>query len=427
MKAEDIRFDQETILGAGEECQQDAIEARRVLESRKGAGNDFLGWMDLPEKIGEDDLKRVEEAAHRIRQNDALVVVGIGGSYLGARAVLEALRNPVDPGFPIHFAGHHLDSAYHSHLLDHLKGKRYAVNVISKSGTTTEPGLAFRFLWNDLRGRFSREELRNQVFATTDARKGSLRVLADGEGLDTFVIPDDVGGRYSVFTPVGLLPIASAGIDVRALVEGARAMTEHLRSTAGEDPHRSQALAYAAYRNGAYRQGKKIEIFASYIPSLHYVAEWWKQLFGESEGKNLQGIYPASVDLSSDLHSLGQWIQEGERTLFETILDVVEGPSLEIPRDSADEDGLNYLAGRGLHDVNRVALQATREAHVEGGVPAARFEIPRLDAWHLGALLYMFEYSCGISAYMQKVNPFDQPGVEAYKKNMFRLLGKPGH
>lgn len=427
MKIENIRLDLETAEGLAAPLEAEAKSARETLEKGNGPGNDFLGWLSLPEKISDTDFKRLEDMAGLIRQSEALVVVGIGGSYLGARAVIEALRNPVDPGFPIFYAGHHLDGFYHRSLVDHLKTRKYSVNVISKSGTTTEPGLAFRFLWQDLKSRFSQEELRKLVFATTDAKKGSLRVLADAEKLETFVIPDDVGGRYSVFTPVGLLPIAVAGIDIRALIAGARSMAEHLRSEKANSLAGSVAMAYAAYRNGAYRSGKKIEIMASYIPSLHYISEWWKQLYGESEGKNGQGIFPASVNLSTDLHSLGQWVQEGERTIFETVVDVLGGDDLTILKDEANEDGLNYLAGRHLHDVNRVALQATREAHHSGDVPVARLELPKLDAEHLGALLYMFEYACGISAYMQKVNPFDQPGVEAYKNNMFRLLGKPGH
>lgn len=329
----------------------EAVKAAELLESRSGPGNDFLGWIDLPANIGDAEFTAVETAAAKIRQADGLVVVGIGGSYLGARAVLEAVRSPFDAGFPVFYAGHHMDAAYHHDLLKHLAGKRYAVNVISKSGTTTEPGLAFRFLWKDLAARFSADELRSLVFATTDARKGSLRTLADRQGLSTFVIPDDVGGRYSVFTPVGLLPIAAGGGDIRKLVAGAAAMRKLLaanKANFAENP----ALRYAAYRNACYRGGKKIEIMASYNGALHYVHEWWKQLYGESEGKGGKGIFPASVDLSTDLHSMGQWMQDGERTIFETVLDVAEvsGPTIETAE--SDDDGLNYLAGRELNAVN---------------------------------------------------------------------------
>ncbi len=404
----------------------EAVRAAELLESRGGPGNDFLGWIDLPANLGDSDLAAVEAAAAQIREAGALVVVGIGGSYLGARAVLEALRSPFDPGFPVYYAGHHMDAAYHRDLLKHLAGKRYAVNVISKSGTTTEPGLAFRFLWKDLAARFSADELRSLVFATTDARKGSLRTLADRQGLSTFVIPDDVGGRYSVFTPVGLLPIAAGGADIRKLIAGARAMREFLAANQ-KNFDANPALRYAAYRNSCYRDGKKIEIMASYNGALHYVHEWWKQLYGESEGKNGKGIFPASVDLSTDLHSMGQWMQDGERTIFETVLDVenVAGPSIEAAE--SDDDGLNYLAGRELNAVNRTALAATLSAHASGGVPCLRLQLRQIDEGVIGALLYMFEYACGVSAYMLGVNPFDQPGVEAYKSKMFQLLGKPGH
>lgn len=422
-----IKFDMEhSGRHPAKDVIEDAIRARQVLESRKGPGNDFLGWLDLPEKIDDALIRDVEEAASMIRKCDGLVVVGIGGSYLGARAVIDALTNPVQSDFPIHYAGHHLDSHYHSGLLENLSQKKYAINVISKSGTTTEPGLAFRFLWEDLSTRISHDEMKHHVVATTDAKKGSLRALSDKVGLKTFVIPDDVGGRYSVLTPVGLLPIAAAGLNVGEFVNGAREMMQLVRSSQGDSPDKNPALAYASYRNGVYRSGKKIEIMASYRPSLHHFSEWWKQLFGESEGKDGKGIYPASVDLTTDLHSMGQWIQDGERSIFETVIDVISSRSLKIPKKDEDSDGLNYLAGRDLHDVNRTALKATMEAHASGGVPVARLEVPDISERTLGAMMYMFEYACGISAYMLGVNPFDQPGVEAYKKNMFRLLGKPG-
>ncbi|MBI3394447.1 MAG: glucose-6-phosphate isomerase [Spirochaetia bacterium] len=398
-----------------------ALDARQLLESKKGPGSDFLGWLDLPE-TAESLVPAIEKAAEAVRNTEALVVVGIGGSYLGARCVTEALARPFTQSFPIHFAGHHLDAGYHAALLDHLKSRRYSVNVISKSGTTTEPGLAFRYLWNDLSHRYPKD-LASLVFATTDAKKGGLRKLADANGLQAFVIADDVGGRYSVLSPVGLLPIAAAGHDIRALLQGARDMMHLIRKT--DDPAKNPAVQYAAWRNAAYKAGKKIELFVSYRPGLHFLSEWWKQLFGESEGKNGKGIFPASVDLTTDLHSMGQWIQEGERTLFETVIDVEEDRSLLVPKAQSDDDGLNYLAGKSLGEVNRTALAATLSAHESGGVPCLRLAVPRIDERTLGALMYLFEYACGISAYMLGVNPFDQPGVEAYKKAMFRLLGRP--
>ncbi len=410
--------------GASAELAEQAREAVRLMRSREGAGSDYLGWLDLP-SAARAELDAIGQAAREMRERQLLVVVGIGGSYLGARAVIDALSPALQRDYPVLFAGHQIDAAYHLELLNHLKDRDYAVNIISKSGTTTEPGLAFRFLMGDLEKRFSADELKQRVFVTTDAKKGSLRGLADKMGLRSFVIPDDVGGRFSVFTPVGLLPIAAAGLDVRKLLEGARAMMEHLESS--DDPGTNQALAYAIYRNACYRAGKKIEIMASYRGSLHYTAEWWKQLFGESEGKEGKGIFPASVDLTTDLHSMGQWMQEGERIIFETVVDVAKDASLEIPGRGDDGDGLEYLAGRSLHEVNRTALRATLKAHADGNVPCARLELSEVNEYTMGALLYMFEFACGVSAYMLGVNPFNQPGVEAYKSNMFRMLGKPGH
>ncbi|MBX7058840.1 MAG: glucose-6-phosphate isomerase [Leptospirales bacterium] len=403
----------------------DAAAARGVLESRKGPGSDYLGWLDLPGNI-QSDLTAIQQAAEEARKSEALVCVGIGGSYLGARAVIEALRGPLRGGFPVYFAGHQLDARYHQDLLKLLEGKRYAVNVISKSGTTTEPGVAFRLLWRDLSARYDGATLRKLVFATTDAKKGSLRKLADQAGLQTFVIPDDVGGRFSVLTPVGLLPIAAAGLDIAALVGGAAEMARALRDESNAGYDANPALQYACYRNSEYRRGRKIEIMASYQSGLSMFHEWWKQLFGESEGKQGRGIFPASVSLSTDLHSMGQWMQDGERSIFETVLDIIDEPGPTLFSQDNDDDGLNYLAGRSLHQVNRTALEATLQAHHSGDVACLTLRIARLDERILGALLYLFEYSCGISAYMLGVNPFDQPGVEAYKKNMFRLLGKPG-
>lgn len=422
-----IKFDIDRIGSLDlDAIRPDVLEARRLLESGGGAGQDFLGWLNLPAGINEDQIEVLTEAGRAIRKEQALVVIGIGGSYLGARAVLEALRPPFSESFPVYFAGHHLDPAYHSNLLAALGGSRYAINVISKSGTTTEPGIAFRLFWGDLKERFGIDGLRNLVFATTDAAKGGLRRLADEIGLKTFVIPDDVGGRFSVLTPVGLLPLAAAGINIGELVAGAREMMELLRTDGNVDLRENPAITYVCFRQAAYRTGKKIEILASYNPSLHYLAEWWKQLYGESEGKDHRGLFPAAVDLTTDLHSLGQWMQEGERIILETVLDFLEGPDLRIPSQESDADGLSYLEGRALHEVNRTALQATLAAHASGGVPCIRLEIPRLDERNIGALLYLFEYSCGISAYTLGVNPFNQPGVEAYKQNMFRMLGRPG-
>lgn len=400
---------------------EEAERAREHLLSRNGKGKEFLGWLDLP--VVEDSLlDATEEGARLLRGSEALVIVGIGGSYLGARAVIDALRSPFDDRFPIYFAGHHLDANYHATLLRHLSTKRYALNVISKSGTTTEPGIAFRLLWNDLSARFGEDELHRLVIATTDAHRGALRHLADLHHLQTFIVPDDVGGRYSVLTPVGLLPIAAAGLDIRKLIAGARDMRENLMRTGGGE---NRAVLYAAFRNGFYRIGKKIELFASFSPPMAEFLEWWKQLYGESEGKEKRGIFPASVQLTTDLHSMGQWIQDGERTIFETVLDFLNGDDLTIP-SGTNEDELEYLAGRPLHDVNRIALLATMEAHRSGGVAGLRIEIPDRNEYFLGALIYFFEFACGISAYMLGVNPFDQPGVEEYKKNMFRMLGKPG-
>ncbi|MCB1320200.1 MAG: glucose-6-phosphate isomerase [Leptospiraceae bacterium] len=422
-----IELDFDFVTGVSPDAlEAEAVQARDLLENRNGPGNDFLGWLDLPLQIDNAQLDELRQAADTIRRSEGLVIVGIGGSYLGARAVLEALRSPFSGAqFPIYYAGHQLDAEYHAALLEFLKVRRYAVNVISKSGTTTEPGLAFRFLWRDLNDRFSADDIKKMVFATTDAQKGSLRKLADEAGLKTFVIPDDVGGRFSVFTPVGLLPIAAGGLNVASFVEGAHDMRAYLKSDAGRAFAENPALQYAAYRNACYQNGKKIEIFAAYQSALLYVAEWWKQLYGESEGKNGKGIFPASVNLSTDLHSLGQWMQDGERTIFETVIDVARQKGPVIQQQENNADGLNYLAGKTLHEVNRTALQATLAAHRDGGVPCLQIRLGDLNEYALGALLYMFEYACGVSAYMLGVNPFDQPGVEAYKQNMFRLLGKP--
>lgn len=405
----------------GTELWAEAEKAQKALEARTCKGSDFLGWLDLPDQMLAE-LSPVQEAAAAIRSADGLIVVGIGGSYLGARAVIEALGTGLSPEFPVIFAGHHMDSSYHNALLSVMKGRRFAVNVISKSGTTTEPGLAFRFLLNHIQSAYSADDQKNLVFVTTDAKKGSLRPLVESRGWKSFVIADDVGGRFSVLSPVGLLPIAAAGYNVRALLEGAAAMAKRLKQADRENP----ALQYACYRNAQYRAGKKIELFVNYQPALHFIAEWWKQLYGESEGKEGKGIFPGAVDFSSDLHSMGQWIQEAERSLFETVIDV-KSPltDIKIPSSSVS-DGLEYLAGRSMHEINRVAIAAVQEAHRTGGVESLRIELDKMDETSLGGLLYFFEYACAVSGIMLGVNPFDQPGVEAYKKTMFRMLGKPG-
>lgn len=403
------------------------------LEKRNGKGSDFLGWVDLPSSISEEELLDVESTARRIRDKniDLLVVVGIGGSYLGAKAVVDALssnfaamENSANP--QVVFAGQNISEDYMCELLSLLKTKEYAVVVISKSGTTTEPAIAFRLLKQEIESRYGAIEAKERIIAITDAKKGALRQLATNEGYKTFIIPDNVGGRFSVLTPVGLVPIAIAGFDVRALVNGAINIEKGSGSELSfEDNFTAQ---YAAARSALYEMGKKIEIMVNYNPKLHYFAEWWKQLYGESEGKEGKGIFPASVDFSSDLHSMGQYIQEGERTLFETVISVSNTKhTLEIPRDEADLDGLNYLSGKRIDEVNKMAELGTKIAHVDGEVPNIRLEIEELNEFCLGELIYFFEKACGISGYVLGVNPFDQPGVEAYKKNMFALLEKPGY
>ena len=416
------------------QAAKDAEAAAEVLKGKQGAGNDFLGWVDLPEDYDKEEFARIEKAAARIREDsDVLVVVGIGGSYLGARAAIELLSHPFAAalaaekrgGPQIVFAGNQLSSAYLNGLADLLEGKRFSINVISKSGTTTEPAVAFRLLKGILEAKVGKEEAAKRIYATTDKARGALKTLADSEGYETFVVPDDVGGRYSVLTAVGLLPIAAAGIDICALMEGAQAERKRLMSAAFEE---NDALRYAAVRNALYRGGKKVEILANYEPGLHYVAEWWKQLYGESEGKDGKGIFPAAVDLTTDLHSMGQFIQEGERILMETVIAVDDaGREVLMTKEESDLDGLDYLAGRTLDFVNKSAMKGTMLAHTDGGVPVSLVHMDGLNAKALGELFYFFEYACGVSGYMLKVNPFNQPGVESYKKNMFALLGKPGY
>ena len=357
---------------------------------------------------------------------DAVVMVGIGGSYLGFKCLYESLKPPVGAsvGPEILFAGHSLDGHYHHQLLEYLEDRDFGVVVISKSGTTTEPAIAFRLLWSLLVKKHGASGAASRVCAITDANKGTLRKSADELGFHSAIIADDVGGRFSVLSPVGLIPAAIAGIDIYSLLQGSMEMCDHLRNDESEN---NPAVQYSAYRNSLYEEGKKIEILVYYQHALQYFAEWWKQLFGESEGKQGKGIFPASAGFTTDLHSLGQWIQESERSIFQTILDVEEARSPVLSKQDNDGDGLNYLAGKTVHEVNRVALQATRQAHGEGGVPSLRIKIPSIQEFQMGRLFYFFEYACGISAYALGVNPFDQPGVEAYKNSMFKMLGKPGH
>lgn len=404
-----------------------------LLDNGTGRGSDFLGWVHLPSSITEEELNAVEAAATILRERcDYVINVGIGGSYLGARAVIEALQNSFeayrsDRENPvILYAGNNIGEDYLSELLQFLRDKRFGIIYISKSGTTTEPAIAFRLLKGLLESQVGREDARERIVAVTDSAKGALRRMADEEGYRSFVIPDNVGGRFSVLTPVGLLPVAVAGFDIRRLVRGAADMQA---MTASDIPFSDNpALRYAAARNALYAEGKKIEILANFHPKMHYIGEWWKQLFGESEGKEGKGIFTATVDLTTDLHSMGQWMQEGERTIFETVISVEnQDTCLTIPSDSADLDGLNFLAGKRVDEVNKMAELGTRLAHVDGGVPNIRIILPQLDAYYIGQLFYFFEKAVGVSGYMLGVNPFDQPGVEGYKNNMFALLNKPGY
>ncbi|MFK7694516.1 glucose-6-phosphate isomerase [Paenibacillus sp. HJGM_3] len=407
--------------------------AHEQLHKGTGAGSDYLGWIDLPTNYDKEEFARIGQAAKRIQSNsEALVVIGIGGSYLGARAAVEMLShsfyNMLSPDRrttpAIYFVGNNISSTYVTHLLQLLEGKDFSVNVISKSGTTTEPAIAFRIFREVLEKKYGKAGARERIYATTDRARGALKQLADAEGYETFVIPDDVGGRYSVLTAVGLLPIAAAGIDIEAMMKGARDASV---AYADPDLSRNECYQYAAVRNALLRKGKAIEILVNYEPSLHYVSEWWKQLYGESEGKDHKGLYPASVDFSADLHSMGQFVQEGSRNLFETVIQVSRVPEeIVIGTDADNLDGLNFLAGQTMDFVNKKAFQGTMLAHTDGGVPNLIVTIPDISAYSFGYMVYFFEKACGISGYLLGVNPFDQPGVEAYKKNMFALLGKPG-
>ncbi len=408
------------------------LASNEQLHDKSGKGSDFLGWLDLPSSITKDHLADIENTAKKIRSlADYVVVIGIGGSYLGAKAVIDALsgsfdhletnrKNPV-----VLYAGQNIGEDYSHELLELLKDKSFAVVVISKSGTTTEPAIAFRLLKQLMEEKYSDDEIKDRIVAITDEKKGALRTLADQEGYKTFVIADDIGGRYSVLTAVGLLPVAIGGFDIQKFVEGARFMESQTKPGVSFDDN--PAAIYAATRNALYNDSKAIEILVNYQPKLHYLAEWWKQLYGESEGKENRGIFPASVDFTTDLHSMGQWIQEGVRNIFETVVSVATpNQKVAVPEDAANLDSLNYIAGKRIDEVNKMAALGTLVAHVDGGVPNIKLEIPKLDEYYLGELLYFFEKACGISGYTLGINPFDQPGVEAYKKNMFALLGKPG-
>lgn len=434
---EHISLSYEKALGSISQAQIEALQpeiekAQAALENGTGKGNDFLGWLHLPSSITEAFLDEIITTAKGLRETcDAIVVAGIGGSYLGAKAVIEALNDSfgalkTKKGPSILFAGNNISEDYLAELMDLLKDKRFGIINISKSGTTTETALTFRLLKTQAEQQMGKAEAVKRIVAITDAAKGALRKLSTQEGYKTFVIPDNVGGRFSVLTPVGLLPIAAAGYDIKALVKGAVAMEE----ATGADKGLKENIAaqYAAVRQSLYRSGKKIEILVNYHPKLHYVSEWWKQLYGESEGKEGKGLFPASVDFTTDLHSMGQYIQEGERILLETVISVATpNKKVEFPHDEENLDGLNFLQGKRVDEVNKMAELGTQLAHVDGGVPNMRIVMPCLNEYYIGELIYFFERACGISGYLEGVNPFDQPGVEAYKKNMFALLEKPGY
>ena len=410
------------------------LDAKDVLVSKTGAGTDFLGWIDLPVDYDKEEFARIKKAAAKIQSDsEVLLVIGIGGSYLGARAALEFLghsfANIVDKSIrkapEIYFCGNSISSTYLKHLMDVVGDRDFSINMISKSGTTTEPAIAFRVFKALLEKKYGKEEAAKRIYATTDKARGSLKKVATEEGYETFVVPDDVGGRFSVLTAVGLLPIAVSGADIDKLMEGAASGRKRAIEAAFEE---NDALQYAALRNILLRKGKTIEILANYEPSVHYVSEWWKQLYGESEGKDQKGIFPASVDLTTDLHSMGQYIQDGARTLFETVINVEKSrEEIIIGEEPVDLDGLNYLAGQTVDFVNKNAMNGTILAHTDGQVPNFMINIPEVNEFYLGELFYFFEFACGVSGYLLGVNPFNQPGVESYKKNMFALLGKPGY
>ena len=415
--------------------RQKITEANNMLYQRTGKGSEFLGWLDLPSNISKDEISQIKDCASSLAgKSDIIVVIGIGGSYLGARAVIDALSNNFNSLLSknerkaplILFAGENISEDYHAELLGVLNDRDYSIIVISKSGTTTEPAIAFRLLKSHIEKKYGKAEAKTRIAAVTDKAKGALKKLADAEGYHTFVIPDDVGGRFSVLTPVGLLPIAAAGFDIEALLKGAKAMQQLTRDKKAMDEN--PADMYAAARNALYNKGKTIEILAGYTPNLDYVVEWWKQLYGESEGKDGKGIFPAGVNFTADLHSMGQWMQEGTRSIFETVLSIQNSiHTLTVPSDKDNLDEMNYIAGKRLSEVNKMAELGTMLAHVEGGVPNIAISLNKIDEENLGELIYFFEKACAVSGYVLGVNPFDQPGVEAYKKNMFALLGKPGY
>ena len=411
-----------------------AEDAKELLVSKTGAGNDFLGWIDLPVDYDKDEFARIKKAAAKIQSDsEVLLVIGIGGSYLGARAAVEFLRhsfyNVVSKEIrktpEIYFVGNSISSTYIRHLMDVIGDRDFSINMISKSGTTTEPAIAFRVFKEMMEKKYGKEEAAKRIYATTDRVKGSLKHLATEEGYETFVVPDDIGGRFSVLTAVGLLPIAVSGADIDKLMEGARAGRETALNAPFEE---NDSLKYAAIRNILLRKGKEIEILANYEPSVHYVSEWWKQLYGESEGKDQKGIFPASVDLTTDLHSMGQFIQDGSRNMFETVINIeTSREELVLQEEPVDLDGLNYLAGKSVDFVNKSAMNGTILAHTDGQVPNLMVKVPEVNEFYLGELFFFFEFACGVSGYLLGVNPFNQPGVESYKKNMFALLGKPGY
>ena len=411
-----------------------AMDAKELLVSKEGAGNDFLGWIDLPVNYDQEEFARIKKAAAKIQSDsEVLLVIGIGGSYLGARAAIEFLRHSfynvvskeVRKTPEIYFVGNSISSTYIRHLMDVIGDRDFSINMISKSGTTTEPGIAFRVFKEMMEKKYGKAEAAKRIYATTDKARGSLKNLATEEGYETFVVPDDVGGRFSVLTAVGLLPIAVSGADIDKLMEGAQAGREAALNTPFED---NDAVKYAALRNILLRKGKQIEILANYEPSVHYVSEWWKQLYGESEGKDQKGIFPASVDLTTDLHSMGQFIQDGSRNLFETVINIeTSREEIILQEEPVDLDGLNYLAGKSVDFVNKSAMNGTILAHTDGQVPNLMVKVPEVNEFYLGELFYFFEFACGVSGYLLGVNPFNQPGVESYKKNMFALLGKPGY
>ena len=411
-----------------------ALDAKETLVSKNGAGNDFLGWIDLPVNYDKEEFDRIKKAAEKIQgDSEVLLVIGIGGSYLGARAAIEFLRhnfyNMVDKSIrktpEIYFVGNSISSTYVQHLIDVIGNRDFSINIISKSGTTTEPAIAFRVFKKMLEEKYGKAEAAKRIYATTDKARGALKNLATEEGYESFVVPDDIGGRFSVLTAVGLLPIAVSGADLDKLMEGAASGRKRALEADFEE---NDALQYAALRNILLRKGKNVEIVANYEPSLHYVSEWWKQLYGESEGKDQKGIFPAAVDLTTDLHSMGQFIQDGARIMFETVINI-ETPQCKITleEEPVDLDGLNYLAGKTMDFVNKSAMNGTILAHTDGNVPNFMVKVPEQNEFYLGELFYFFEFACGVSGYLLGVNPFNQPGVESYKKNMFALLGKPGY